>query len=61
MDPNEAARAFRFLIALGVRLIIASSTRSASVELPLATAAKDVFEEKIGTAAELRKSLSPLK
>ena len=32
MDRREAAGTFKFLIALGVRLIIESSTRSGSVE-----------------------------
>jgi hypothetical protein len=43
-----------------VRLIIASSTRSGSIEVALAEAAKNVFEEVIDTAAKLRKALAPL-
>lgn len=57
MDPKEAALAFKFLISLGVRLIIASSTRGSSVEIPLATAAKDVFEKNITSAAKLHDAL----
>src|SRR5215212_16460 len=57
MSPKQTSLAFQFLISLGVRLIIASSTRSSSVEVPLAAAAKDVFEGNITTAAELRGAL----
>jgi hypothetical protein len=57
MSPKETALAFQFLISLGVRLIIASSTRSSSVETPLATTAKGVFEGSINTAAKLSEAL----
>ncbi len=60
MDPNEAALVYKFLISLGVRLIIASSTRTSSVELPLAETAKRVFEEDIVTAARVREALRAL-
>lgn len=60
MTSQEAAESFRFLISLGVRLIIASSTRSASVEVPLSTAAKDVYDGKFTTAAEVRKALKDI-
>lgn len=58
--PNEAARAFQFLISLGVRLIIASTTRSATVEVPLSTTAKEVYVGALTTADELRKRLGPI-
>src|SRR5436305_4371851 len=58
MDPNEASRAFKYLIALGVRLMIASSTRTSSVELPLAEAAKLVFDGEIDDAPKLRAKLA---
>lgn len=51
--PNETSAAYRFLIALGVRLIIASSTRTSSVELPLADAAQSVFEGQLESAQAL--------
>jgi hypothetical protein len=54
MDPKEGAPSLRFLISLGVRLMIASSTRTSSVELPLAEAAKLVFDGEILTVDELR-------
>ncbi len=60
MEPKVAAAAFKFLIALGVRLNIASSTRSSSVEVPLADAAHDVFEGKIDTVGKLRTALESL-
>ena len=41
--PKEAAQAYQFLVSLGIRLLIASSTRSGSVETPLAAAANEVF------------------
>lgn len=56
--PDEAANALRFLISLGVRLMIASSTRSGSVEEPLAGAANKVFLGQITSAAALKKELA---
>jgi hypothetical protein len=61
--PKEASEAFQMFIAWGVRLLIASSTRSGSVEVPLATAANKVFSGDKGTkmritqASVLRKEL----
>lgn len=60
MGPQEGAQSFRFLVALGVRLMIASSTRSSSVEVPLAEAARKVTAGEISTAAELRKILESI-
>lgn len=60
MRKQEADIAYRFLISLGVRLIIASSTRTSSVEVPLAAAAKDVYHASIDTAAQLRSALTSL-
>lgn len=56
--PKEANEAFTLFITLGVRLLIASSTRSGSVEEPIATAASKVLSGKITTAAALKKQLS---
>jgi hypothetical protein len=58
MEPKEGAPALRFLISLGVRLMIASSTRTSTVELPLAEASKAVFDGDIATAADLRARLA---
>ena len=60
MDKREAAASFEFLVSLGVRLLIATTVRSGSVETPLSTAAKDIFERKITTAAELKQQLKTL-
>ena len=56
--PAESAQSFQFLLSLGVRLLIASSTRSASVELPLARAANEVFTAKIETTIYLKQRLT---
>jgi len=60
MEPQEGAQSLRFLVALGVRLMIASSTRSSSVEVPLAEAAKKIAAGEVSTAAEVRKTLEPI-
>jgi hypothetical protein len=54
---KETAQAFQFLISLGVRLLIASTTRSGSVEQPLSFAANEIFTGKITTPADLKKRL----
>jgi hypothetical protein len=56
-SPPEAAEAFKFLSALGVRLLVASSTRSASVETPLAEAASKVHVRTIKSVDELKADL----
>lgn len=58
--PKESAQTFQFLVSLGVRLLIASSTRSGSVELPLAGASNDVFTGKIETTGDLKKRLNDI-
>jgi hypothetical protein len=50
---REAQRAFGFLVSLSVRLMIASSTRTGTVEEGLASAAHKMFDEQITTAAAL--------
>ena len=55
--PKEASEAFRMFITWGVRLMIASSTRSGSVEEPLAEAAHDILSGEVTNAAELKKTL----
>lgn len=56
--PEEAAETFRMLISWGVRLMIAGSTRSGSVENPLADRANEVFTGEIAGAAALKKKLA---
>jgi hypothetical protein len=60
MNQKEASRSFQFLVSLGVRLMIASNTRSGSVENPLAMTAKGVFDGTIETAQGLKKALASL-
>ncbi len=54
----ESANTFQFCVSLGVRLLIASSTRSGSVELPLAAVANGVFTGVVTTTAELKTQLN---
>lgn len=57
MNPKEAGASFQFLLSLGVRLLIASTTRSESIERPLAKAAHEIYQSKITTEAKLRAEL----
>lgn len=57
MSKVETAKAFEYLLSLGVRLLIASTTRSASIENPLAAAAHEVFKGTITKAAKLKNTL----
>jgi len=56
-NEKEATEAFRMFISWGVRLIIASSTRSGSVEEPLASAAQKVHSVSVADAPALKKRL----
>ena len=58
--PGEATKTSQFFVSLGVRLLIASSTRSGSVELPLAASANAVFEGDIETADDLKTRLNDI-
>lgn len=60
MKPREAADTFNFLVSLGVRLLVASSTRSGSVELPLAETARRVYAGELQSAASVRTALDPI-
>jgi len=59
-DPKEAVKAFEMLISLGVRIMIASSTSSGSVEGVLNPAAHKVFKGEISTAKELRQAVDQI-
>ena len=52
-SPKEAQKALEFCLSLGVRLMIASSTRTGSVEEGLAEAAHKVFTDAITSNKEL--------
>jgi hypothetical protein len=60
MTPREAERAFMICVSLGVRLMIASSTRTGSVEEKLADAAHKVFTKSIIDAVGLISELNPI-
>ena len=55
---DETDVAFRFAVSLGVRLLIASATRSGSVEVPLATVAHGVITKDVETARDLKGKLN---
>ncbi|WP_298158245.1 DUF262 domain-containing HNH endonuclease family protein [Brevundimonas sp.] len=57
---KETALAYQRLVSYGVRLIIASTTRSGSIEQPLARAAKQVFDGEISSAKDLAVLLNPI-
>jgi hypothetical protein len=57
-SPKEASESFRMFISWGVRLLIASSTRSGSVEEPMAEAARLVLKGGIADSIMLKKNLA---
>src|SRR6266487_2965016 len=57
-NPRETDIAFQYLICVGVRLLIASSTRTGSVEEALADAAHLVYSRTINKASDLKVNLS---
>lgn len=59
-SARERSASFDFLISLGVRLLIASSTRSGAVERPLAAAAHDIWMGNIDCAESLKSTLSSI-
>jgi hypothetical protein len=59
-NHTETSKSFAFLVSLGVRLIVATTIRSGSVETPLSSAAKEVFEGRITSSDELKVHLQNL-
>ncbi|MEM9624619.1 MAG: DUF262 domain-containing HNH endonuclease family protein [Pseudomonadota bacterium] len=57
-SAKEAATAFEKVVAIGVRLIIASRTTSQSVEKPLSEMARKIWEGEIVTASQMTEALS---
>ena len=55
---DETDMAFQFAVSLGVRLLVASSTRSGSVEVPLASVAHAVFSEGLRSTRDLKTRLN---
>jgi hypothetical protein len=58
MSQGPATKSFRFLASLGVRLLIASSTRSAGVEQPLSDTAAKVYAGTVTTITDLKAELA---
>ncbi len=59
-NGGDLAEALRFLLSLGVRLLIASSTRSGAIESRLANAAHSIWEGNITSVAGLKAALSQI-
>ena len=59
-DETETEKATKFCISVSVRLMIASSTRTGSVEEGLAEAAHKIFSRNITTADDLKRQLASL-
>ncbi|MGO8914709.1 MAG: DUF262 domain-containing protein [Stellaceae bacterium] len=62
LPEKETEKAFQFCVSLGVRLMIAGSTRTGTVEEGLAGAAHEIFASNLATATALKadlKSLTP--
>ncbi len=60
MSIKEAGKAFKFMVSLGVRLMIASSTRTGSVEEGLANTAHKIYSGKIETIEALKDELKTI-
>lgn len=59
-NEREAERATKFCVSFGVRLMIASSTRTGSVEEGIAEAAHEIYIQSIATARDLKEKLGHL-
>jgi hypothetical protein len=59
-NPKESTMGFQMLVSLGVRLLIASSTRSGPIEETLAAAARSIFKGDITTAKGLKKAIESI-
>ena len=59
-NEKETGIAMKFCTSFGVRLMIASSTRTGSVEEGIAEAAHDVFSGNVTTSSDLKGKLGPL-
>ncbi len=60
LDPRELEKVYTYLISLCARLLIAGTTRSGSVEVPLANTAHKIFNGDITTAAQVRVALKDI-
>jgi Protein of unknown function DUF262/Protein of unknown function (DUF1524) len=57
-DSKEASQAFQMFVSLGVRLLVASSTRSGPIEETLAAAARSIYKGDTKTALSLKQALA---
>jgi len=57
LSPVEAGAAYQYLVSLSVRLLVASTTRSGSIEESIAAAALEVFTGKITDTKGLKEKL----
>lgn len=60
MTKKEASNCFQFLESVGVRLMVASSTRSGAVEQPLADVARKVWDKEVKTQKQLMAALKSI-
>lgn len=58
MNKNEASATFEKIVAIGVRLIIASRTTTQSVEKPLGDVAQKVWKQEIKTSKQVISALA---
>lgn len=56
--PDEITKVFQMFVSLGVRLLIASSTRSGSIEDTMARAANKIFKGELKTKKDLMKEIA---
>jgi len=59
-DVKEATKSFQFFVSLGVRMLIAASTRSGSVEETMAKVAATIYKGEIKTTAKLKEALADI-
>jgi len=59
-SEKEASAAYDFLVSLSIRLMIASSPRSGSVEMPLSKAAHAIQKGVHATAADLKEAVASI-
>ena len=59
-NEKETEKATKFCVSFGVRLMIASSTRTGSVEEGIAEAAHEIYAQKIATADDLKRKVRHL-
>lgn len=60
MEPKEASASLEQMVSYGVRLIIASGTRSGSIEQACGRAAKAIYDGDITNGAGLQKALTAI-